>query len=112
MKGVARGLGTTVVCSFLTVFVVLCFVGASFGADGKAVYEKTCSACHKTGLLSAPKFGDENAWKSRIAKNGKKVLYKHAIEGHDQMPARGGDAKLTDEEVKSAVDYMAGKAGK
>lgn len=112
MKGVARGMGTVALLLFLTVFVVLCFGNASFGADGKAVYEKVCSVCHKTGLLSSPKFGDENAWKSRVAKNGKQVLYKHAIEGHDQMPARGGDAKLTDEEVKSAVDYMAGKAAR
>ena len=41
---------------------------------------------------------------------GDEVLYKHALEGFNgakgSMPARGGNASLKDDEVKSAVDYM------
>ena len=48
-------------------------------------------------------------WAPRISQ-GKDTLYKHAIEGFNgakgNMPARGGSTTLSDDEVKSAVDYM------
>jgi len=54
--------------------------------------------------------GNKDEWGPRIAQ-GKETLYKHAMEGFTgskgAMPARGGNAKLTDEEVKAAVDFMA-----
>jgi cytochrome c5 len=42
---------------------------------------------------------------------GKEALYKSALGGltgpkGTQMPPRGGNDKLTDDEVKAAVDYM------
>jgi cytochrome c5 len=44
------------------------------------------------------------------ASKGKDTLYKHAIEGFTGsagvMPAKGGNAALTDEQVKAAVDWM------
>ena len=47
----------------------------------------------------------------RLAK-GKDALYKSALGGltgtsGTQMPPRGGNDKLTDHQVKAAVDYMA-----
>jgi cytochrome c5 len=55
--------------------------------------------------------GDKADWGPRIAQ-GKDTLYKHAIEGFNgakgAMPARGGNAKMSDEDVKAAVDYMVG----
>jgi len=57
----------------------------------------------------APKPGDKADWGPRIAQ-GTDLLYKHAIEGFTgakgMMPARGGSATLSDDEVKAAVDYM------
>lgn len=83
---------------------------ASQAADGKAVYEQTCQACHaadkKTG---APKIGDKVGWQDRIAKGGAELV-KNAIDGiqgyDGTMPARGGNPKLTDEEVKAAVIFL------
>lgn len=79
-------------------------------ALGKSVFGKTCSLCHAAGVAGAPKPGDKADWGPRIAQ-GKDTLYKHAMEGFTgskgAMPARGGNPKLTDEEVKAAVDYMA-----
>lgn len=77
---------------------------------GKSVYGKTCAMCHAAGVAGAPKPGDKADWGPRIAQ-GKDTLYKHAIEGFTgakgMMPARGGGASLTDDEVKAAVDFMA-----
>jgi len=79
-------------------------------ALGKSVYGKTCALCHAAGIAGAPKPGNKDEWGPRIAQ-GKETLYKHAMEGFTgskgAMPARGGNAKLTDEEVKAAVDFMA-----
>ncbi|MBH9578427.1 c-type cytochrome [Inhella proteolytica] len=76
---------------------------------GKSVFNKTCALCHSAGVAGAPKPGDKSDWGPRIAQ-GNDTLYKHAIEGFNgakgAMPARGGGASLTDEQVKAAVDYM------
>jgi cytochrome c5 len=67
--------------------------------------------CHAAGVAGAPKPGDKADWGPRIAQ-GKDTLYKHAIEGFNgakgMMPARGGNTKMSDEDVKAAVDYMVG----
>lgn len=80
---------------------------------GKGVFGKTCAMCHAAGVAGAPKPGDKADWGPRIAQ-GKDTLYKHAIEGFTgakgMMPAKGGSANLTDDEVKAAVDFMADKS--
>ncbi|UCG77761.1 MAG: cytochrome c5 family protein, partial [Nitrospirota bacterium] len=77
--------------------------------DGKAVYDKVCFVCHKTGISGSPKLGDKDAWVSRIDQ-GKAVLYEHSIKGFKGrsgfMPARGGRPDLSDDEIKAAVDYI------
>ncbi|PKO62908.1 MAG: cytochrome c5 family protein [Betaproteobacteria bacterium HGW-Betaproteobacteria-18] len=78
-------------------------------AVGKSVFGKVCSICHAIGAAGSPKPGDKADWGPRIAQ-GNEVLYKHALEGFTGakglMPARGANAKLTDDEVKAAVQYM------
>jgi len=79
-----------------------------YAADGEAVYNKSCKMCHSSGMGSAPKTGDADAWKDRIAK-GREELYDNSINGFNDkgmMPARGGNKSLSDDEVKAAVDYM------
>lgn len=80
-------------------------------AAGKSVYNKVCAMCHAAGVAGAPKPGDKADWGPRIAQ-GPEVLYKHALEGFTgakgMMPARGGGASLSDDEVKAAVDHMVG----
>ena len=83
---------------------------ASAGAaNGKAVYDETCHVCHATGLAGSPKFGDKAAWTPRIA-TGIDALHKAAINGLNAMPPRGGNASLSDAQVKAAVDYMVSAA--
>lgn len=78
-------------------------------ATGERVYKNTCSLCHRLGLKGAPRLGDGKDWRVRLAQ-GHKVLYDHAITGYRGskgfMPSRGSNAKLSDDEVKAAVDYM------
>jgi cytochrome c5 len=60
-------------------------------------------------VAGAPKFGDKTAWAPRL-KQGTNVLYEHALKGYQgksgMMPPKGGST-ASDEDVKSAVDYMA-----
>lgn len=76
---------------------------------GKSVFGKTCYMCHAANVAGAPKPGDKADWGPRIAQ-GMDVLYKHALEGFTgakgQMPARGGNNVLSDDEVKAGVNYM------
>jgi cytochrome c5 len=72
---------------------------------GQQVVAEACGTCHESGAGGAPKVGDWAAWKPRIEK-GLNTLYESAIAGHGGMPARGGMAKLTDAEIKRAIEYM------
>lgn len=77
--------------------------------DGEAVYQAACTACHGPGIAGAPQTGDAAAWEARL-EQGMDTLVQHAIEGFQGdagvMPPRGGNANLTDEQVRDAVQYM------
>ena len=83
---------------------------ASKGKSGQEVYKAVCSMCHGGGLMGAPKFGDKDQWGPRIAQ-GHDTLVSHAVKGIRMMPAKGGNADLSDDEVAGAVKYMANEAG-
>jgi len=76
---------------------------------GEKVYKNTCSICHRLGLRGAPRLGDKEDWVLRLAR-GNEILYDHAVKGYrgskGSMPSRGSNAKLSENEVKAAVDYM------
>ena len=78
--------------------------------SGKEIFETVCTACHSTGVLGAPKYGDKASWEPRIAK-GEAVLLQSALNGFNQMPARGGQPNLSDDEIKSTVEYMLAAVG-
>lgn len=73
--------------------------------SGDEVYNSACSSCHASGALGAPVVGNADQWAARIDK-GVETLYDHAINGFNSMPAKGGNASLSDEEVQAAVDHM------
>ncbi|SDZ93984.1 Cytochrome c5 [Desulfuromusa kysingii] len=72
---------------------------------GQTVYSKSCSSCHKMGIIGAPKTGDKATWEPLIS-GGMEPLVTAAINGKGNMPAKGGNSSLTDDEVKAAVEYM------
>ena len=75
----------------------------------KTIYTSSCASCHGTGAAGAPKLGDKAAWAPRI-KAGAEPLYNSAIKGKNAMPAKGGNASLSDSDVKAVVDYMVSQA--
>lgn len=76
---------------------------------GQEVYEGLCTSCHASGTNGAPIVGSAD-WAPRIAK-GFDVLLGHTINGFNQMPAKGGNPKLSDLEIKRAIVYMTAKSG-
>jgi len=80
------------------------------GKSGEEVYKSACLMCHAAGLMAAPKFGDKEQWSPRIAQ-GYDTLVTHAVKGIRNMPAKGGNPGLSDDEVAGAVKYMANASG-
>jgi len=79
-------------------------------AQGKNTWMQVCRNCHLNGVAGAPAVSDAAAWQPRIAK-GRQALYHSAINGVSSgegwsMPPRGGVERLTDVEIRRAVDYM------
>lgn len=76
---------------------------------GPQVYNSVCAACHGTGLAGAPMTGDTAAWSARVS-NGTEMMNNNAVNGFQGsagfMPAKGGDPRLSDDEVIAAVQYM------
>jgi len=69
----------------------------------KEIVDGLCMNCHRSGALGAPKVGNKSDWASRGSLSS---MVKNAINGKGSMPARGGDASLTDADIKKAVKYM------
>lgn len=77
---------------------------------GRQIWLGTCEACHANSMSEAPQVKRPGAWEARIAK-GRDVLDAHALGGYvgksgEEMPPRGGNPKLSDDEVKAALEYM------
>ncbi|HWI34937.1 MAG TPA: c-type cytochrome [Burkholderiales bacterium] len=74
-------------------------------ADGKKVFDSTCTACHSTGVAGSPKLGDKAAWAPRI-KQGMDALVQSAVKGKGAMPPKGGNASLSDADIRAAIEFM------
>ena len=74
-------------------------------ADPKAVYAASCSTCHAQSVAGSPKVGDKAAWAPRI-KTGTDALVKSVLGGKGIMPPKGGNASLSEADVRATVEYM------
>lgn len=83
---------------------------AAVAKTGDEIVAQACNSCHSSGILGAPKVGDQAAWEARLAQ-GIENLYQNAINGKGGMPARGGAADLSDEEIRIAVRAMLTNSG-
>jgi S-disulfanyl-L-cysteine oxidoreductase SoxD len=75
------------------------------GSPAKSTYDNVCSACHSAdNTMGAPGLGNKAAWE-KVTSQGMDVVYGHAINGFNGMPAKGG-TDLSDKDLKDVVDYM------
>ncbi|MEJ2173667.1 MAG: c-type cytochrome [bacterium] len=78
--------------------------------SGPEVVRLYCALCHESGFDDAPRIGDRAAWLP-YTKLGIDPMVRTAIRGHGAMPPRGGQANLTDGELRDAVIYMISSPG-
>lgn len=80
-------------------------------AQGKAVYEQHCAACHNTGQQGAPKIGDQAAWRPILQDDFDDIL--HIVvkgtnyEGKPKHPVNGACHTCSTAEVIAATKYLA-----
>lgn len=78
---------------------------------GRSVWMGTCRNCHLLGIAGAPAVTHVVEWDRRLGK-GKEALYHSALvgvhgdDGAYRMPPQGGNPRLSEDEVRRAVDYM------
>lgn len=108
-----------------TRFVLLAAVALSGAAasalaapDGQEVYEGICIVCHGAdGRGALPGVPDFTAQKERLA-NGDATLLQRIRDGYQSpgspmaMPPKGGNAALTDDDLKAVIDYMRNTFGR
>lgn len=95
---------TIVVCLALALSSV-----AHAARSGEALYNSYCIACHMNGVAGAPKFGDQAEWQPRIEK-GIDMLLKDATNGFKAMPPKGLCFDCSEDELRSAIQYMIDKS--
>lgn len=82
---------------------------ASAGRSADDIINKHCIACHGSGLLNAPKIGDDAVWQERSAnQGGLEGLLKFSISGINAMPPKGTCSDCTDDELMGAIKSMSG----
>lgn len=76
---------------------------------GEEVYKNQCVACHAAGVSGAPKFGDADGWRPRLAQ-GFETLVESALKGKGAMAPQGG-GNYSDLEIARAVAFLANSGG-
>ncbi|MDH1100429.1 c-type cytochrome [Pseudomonas mosselii] len=71
----------------------------------ESVFNHSCQMCHNGQLPMAPRKGDTEAWKPRLAQ-GQEVLVKHVTEGFNAMPPRGLCMDCTAQDYAAVIDWM------
>jgi cytochrome c5 len=99
----------------LAVFAIGAALAAEAAASpkpGDRTVAQVCAVCHGAGLMGAPKIGDGNAWQGRLQTAGSiDALAASAERGKGNMPPRGGQYGLTEDDLKAAIQYMLDKSG-
>lgn len=68
--------------------------------DSAQIYRQNCHSCHDSGLMGAPMLGNDR-YQADF-----ETLVENSINGIGMMPPRGGNASLSDDDVRAVVRYM------
>ena len=77
---------------------------------GRTLWMGTCRACHLMGVAGAPALTNFAEWDQRLPK-GLDALQQSVLngirgpDGQFRMPPRGGNQRLSDEQVRLALEY-------
>jgi len=81
-------------------------------ADGAKIYNSTCIVCHgEDGKGVLPGVPDLTGSAGRLSKPDDE-LFNNVVNGFQSpgspmaMPPKGGNASLSDQDIKSVIDYM------
>ena len=72
--------------------------------DAEMLYGSVCAVCHATGAAGAPQPGSDAM--AQRAEKGMDAMMQTALNGLNAMPARGGRADLSDEQMQVIVEFM------
>jgi mono/diheme cytochrome c family protein len=81
----------------------------SVGQSGEEIYQQTCVACHGSNgqgtIPGVPKFSDRLSKSDEVLLNS--ITNGFQTEGSPMaMPAKGGNASLTDADIKGVLSYI------
>lgn len=97
----------------ILLFLLIFFLTFSaYALSGQAVYTQSCIACHgasgRGAVPGAPDFTSKNGPLNK----SDKILLEHIINGYQSpgspmaMPPKGGNPKLTDDDLKNSLNYI------
>jgi len=89
-----------------TILVLSLFCTIAFADSHGKIYQQYCGLCHDPGLAGAPKKGDIADWAARLETQNLDQLLEHVKNGFNAMPPKGTCMVCTDDELKSAIEYM------
>ena len=69
-------------------------------------WSRSCALCHVTGNAGAPRVGNAEEWRERLAQ-GSGVMLTHTIEGLNDMPPLGYCMSCEREDFIAMIDFMA-----
>lgn len=97
------------VCALIFLALEACSTPDARSAyTGEEAYRLVCARCHDDGSNGAPGIDDRDAWAGR-SWLWEAVLFEHAKNGYNEMPAKGGETSLDDATVERAAEYMLGR---
>lgn len=79
----------------------------ALAADVMQKWSRSCVLCHVDGNGGAPRLGNAEEWRPRVAR-GKDVLLQHTLEGFNNMPPLGYCMSCERDDFIALIDFMSG----
>ena len=80
---------------------------ASLAAEQATItsYNRSCIACHSSGVAGAPRAFNADDWAPRLAK-GMPTLLQNTVNGVNAMPAKGLCPTCSEDDFAALIHYM------